>query len=64
VQIVAPGEAREARLVVDGAEVARVGAPFRAEWPLAPGQHELVAEVDGRRSAGVRVGVRDGEPLP
>jgi penicillin-binding protein 1C len=58
VHIVAPERAREATLVVDGARVARVGAPFEASWALEAGEHELVAEVDGERSATVRVSVR------
>jgi hypothetical protein len=58
VQIVAPPRAREVTLVVDGARVARVGAPFDASWALREGEHELVAEVDGARSEAVRVSVR------
>ncbi len=58
VQIVAPGHAREATLVVDGQQVARVGSPFDASWALREGDHDLVAEVDGARSAAVRVTVR------
>jgi penicillin-binding protein 1C len=58
VHIVAPERAREATLVVDGAQVAKVGAPFDTSWPLQAGEHELVAEVDGRRSDAVRVSVR------
>jgi penicillin-binding protein 1C len=58
VQIIAPARAREATLVVDGEKVARVGAPFDASWALREGEHELVAEVDGARSAAVRVTVR------
>jgi penicillin-binding protein 1C len=58
VKIVAPERAREATLVVDGERVARVAAPFDASWTLREGEHELVAEVDGERSAVVRVTVR------
>jgi penicillin-binding protein 1C len=58
VRIIAPREAREATLRVDGTEVARVGPPFDARWPLAPGWHDLEAEVAGARSARVRVYVR------
>src|ERR1019366_1517233 len=60
VQIVAPPHARQATLVVDGERVgvARDGAPFDASWALRAGDHELVAEVDGARSAAVRVSVR------
>jgi penicillin-binding protein 1C len=59
VKIVAPDRARQATLVVDGETVARVGAPFDASWALRQGEHELVAEVDGQRSAAVRVRVRE-----
>jgi penicillin-binding protein 1C len=59
VRIVAPGHAREAALVVDGRQVARVAAPFEASWRLEAGEHELAAEVDGARSAAVRVTVRE-----
>ena len=58
VRIVAPRRAREATLVVDGERVASVGAPFEAWWKLEAGDHELVAEVDGAKSAAVRVTVR------
>ena len=58
VHIVAPRRAREATLVVDGERVASVGAPFEAWWKLEAGDHELVAEVDGAKSAAVRVTVR------
>jgi penicillin-binding protein 1C len=60
VRIVAPVRAREAALLVDGQTVARVVPPFEASWKLEAGQHELVAEVQGSRSAAVRVTVRDG----
>jgi penicillin-binding protein 1C len=59
VHIVAPDRAREATLVVDGNRVAQVRAPFEASWALQAGDHELVAEVDGQRSAAVRVSVRE-----
>ena len=58
VRIVAPRRAREATLVVDGERVASVGAPFAASWKLEAGDHDLVAEVDGAKSAAVRVTVR------
>ncbi len=58
VTIVAPSRARSATLVVDGAAVAQVSAPFEASWPLEEGEHVLVAEVDGARSEAVRVSVR------
>ena len=59
VQIVAPPSVRGATLRVDGREVARVKAPFAVSWPLSGGEHELVAIVDGLKSAAVRVNVRD-----
>lgn len=59
VRIVAPDRARQAILVVDGETVATMGAPFDASWALRQGEHELVAEVDGQRSAAVRVRVRE-----
>jgi penicillin-binding protein 1C len=59
VRIVAPDRAHEAALVVDGRLVARIAAPFEASWKLEAGEHELVAEVDGWRSAAVRVMVRE-----
>ena len=58
VQIVAPPRARQATLVVDGERVSSVLAPFDASWALREGEHELIAEVDGARSAAVRVTVR------
>ena len=63
VQIVAPARARQATLVVDGERVGAASAPgsrapFDASWTLREGEHELVAEVDGARSAAVRVTVR------
>ena len=59
VHIVASDHARQATLVVDGNRVAQVRAPFAASWALQAGDHELVAEVDGQRSAAVRVSVRE-----
>ncbi len=59
VMIVAPSRAHQATLEVDGEPVAEVGTPFDASWALRQGEHELVAEVDGRRSAAVKVRVRE-----
>jgi hypothetical protein len=59
VKIVAPARTLEATLVVDGEAVARVVAPFDASWALRRGDHELVAEANGRRSAPVMVRVRE-----
>ena len=38
-------------------EAARSAAPYRASWPLAPGEHRIQAQAGGRRSAPVRVTV-------
>jgi penicillin-binding protein 1C len=59
IRIIAPGRPREALLVVDGRQVARVAAPFEASWRLEVGEHDLVAEVDGAKSPAVRVRVRE-----
>lgn len=40
---------------VDGAVVARTGAPFVARWALVPGEHWIEAEGMGARSERVRV---------
>ena len=62
VQLVVPPPTREAELRVDGNAVARVTAPFVVSWPLAGGDHDLVAVAEGVSSAPVRVHVRDDSP--
>jgi penicillin-binding protein 1C len=61
VQIVAPRGVKEVALRVDGHDVARVGPPFAVSWPLAGGEHELVATSGATRSPVVRLFVRDDE---
>jgi penicillin-binding protein 1C len=47
------------RFLLDGVPVATVTAPFIARWPLAPGEHVLVAQsAAGARSDPVRFLVR------
>jgi penicillin-binding protein 1C len=60
VQIIASNAAHETTLFVDGQAVARAPSLGPPSWRLDPGEHELVAAVDGVRSAPVRVHVRDG----
>ena len=60
VQVVAPASARETTLLVDGRPVPQASSPGAPSWKLDPGEHELVAAVDGVRSAPVRVYVRGG----
>jgi len=43
--------------LVDGEEHARVASPYRASWPLAPGEHRIEAVAGGCRSRPVRVTV-------
>jgi len=43
--------------LVDGAEHARVAAPYTASWPLAPGAHRIQAAAGALRSASVVVTV-------
>ena len=59
VHIVAPSQAREATLRVDGRDVAHVPSPFTVSWPLERGAHELVAVAAGATSSPVRIYVRD-----
>lgn len=40
---------------VDGVPVAAVAHPYAARWPLAPGEHTIVARADGLSSPPVRV---------
>jgi penicillin-binding protein 1C len=44
VRVEAPAGAPAVRLRVDGRVVASTTAPYVVDWPLAPGEHELVAE--------------------
>jgi penicillin-binding protein 1C len=44
-------------LRVDGRIVGRAALPNTVSWRLEPGEHELVAEAEGRRSAPVRLRV-------
>ena len=48
------------RFVLDGRLLATAEHPFRVEWSLAPGVHELVVEGDdGRRSDSVSFSVNE-----
>lgn len=53
----APAGAREAVWTVDGAEIARVGAPFSARWVPVVGEHRVGLRVDGVEAGSVRVWV-------
>jgi penicillin-binding protein 1C len=48
----------EVTWIVDGRPVAKVGWPYRADWPLAPGRHEVAVAAGGVRSAPVAFEVR------
>jgi hypothetical protein len=43
---------------MDGQEIARASIAKRPLWALAPGRHQLEAEVRGRRSVPVQFEVR------
>jgi penicillin-binding protein 1C len=59
VDILAPEHVSRVRLRVDGQIAGTGGAPFAFTWPLAEGDHELVAEADGVPSSPpLRVHVR------
>jgi penicillin-binding protein 1C len=60
VQVVAPSSTQKVALLVDGRRVAQADSDGSPSWKLDPGEHELVAAVGDRRSAPVRVYVRDG----
>jgi penicillin-binding protein 1C len=60
VQVVAPASVQPVQLLVDGRRVAQNDSDGAPSWKLDPGEHELVAAVGDRRSAPVRVYVRDG----
>jgi penicillin-binding protein 1C len=47
VRVTAPRSAGRVRLRVDGTLVGSEPAPYRFTWPLAEGEHVLVAEADG-----------------
>ena len=51
------GTPAEVVWLVDGREHARSAPPYRAGWPLAPGEHRIQAQAGDRRSAPVRVTV-------
>jgi penicillin-binding protein 1C len=48
----------EVTWIVDGSPVAKVAWPYRADWPLAPGRHEVAVAAGGVRSAPVTFEVR------
>jgi penicillin-binding protein 1C len=60
VHIVAPASAQAATLLVDGKPVPQPSSAGPPSWTLDPGEHEIVASVDGVRSRPVRVSVRGG----
>jgi penicillin-binding protein 1C len=60
VQVVAPASMQTVALLVDGNRVVQTDSEGAPSWKLDPGEHELVAAVGDRRSAPVRVYVRDG----
>lgn len=41
------------RFIVDGRPSAQLRAPFRLPWTLSPGEHLVIVEADGQRSAAV-----------
>jgi penicillin-binding protein 1C len=54
----APAGVDSVEMVVDGSPLARLHSPFVARWPLAPGDHVMVARSDdARASEPVRVHV-------
>ena len=58
VSVAAPGGTPSVSLLVDGAEVDREKTPYRLRWPLAPGDHELVARAGSIASETVHIHVR------
>jgi len=43
--------------LVDGTEIARIGPPYEALWPMQPGAHEITALTPGEEAAQVRITV-------
>ncbi len=58
VAVVAPPGTPEVELLVDGAEVDHRRSPYTLRWPLAPGDHELVARAGKTESERVKIHVR------
>ena len=58
VSVVAPPGTPEVALVVDGAEVDHQKTPYTLRWPLAPGDHTLVARAGKTESERVTIHVR------
>ncbi len=52
---------KPAQWLVDGVEVAVVAAPWRTRWLPTNGDHDIAVEIDGVRSASVRIHV-GGQP--
>jgi membrane carboxypeptidase/penicillin-binding protein PbpC len=48
---------REVTWFVDGLELATVGPPYEARWPLSRGPHRIVAAVPGGAAHSVEVRV-------
>ncbi len=57
VRVAAPDHAGSVVILVDGAPVATLRAPYVLSWPLAAGSHEIVARSGSSRSPPVRVRV-------
>ena len=60
VSVIAPTATPDVVLLVDGAEVDRKRAPYTLRWPLASGDHTLVARAGGVDSSPVHLHVRPG----
>lgn len=58
VSVVAPVGTPEVTLLVDGTEAGRARSPYTLRWPLAPGDHDLVARAGTENSAPVVIHVR------
>jgi penicillin-binding protein 1C len=59
VSVVAPTSTAEVSLLVDGSEVDRKRTPYTLRWPLAPGDHDLVARVGSVESSRTHIHVRN-----
>lgn len=58
VSVVAPGGTPEVTLLVDGVPVDHQKSPYTLRWPLAQGDHDLVARAGATESTHVRIHVR------
>jgi penicillin-binding protein 1C len=60
----ASSSAVRVRFIVDGRPGPARSAPFQQPWALTPGEHSVVVEADGQRSAALRFEVSAAAPSP